>query len=130
MPNIVHVDVPADDTERARTFHGALFGWKFQIPAGDADFFLFEPADGSGAPGVGLEKRESRDQGILVYVGVDSIAEYSKRVEELGGEIAIPFTPIPGGYGALAVCRDTENNLFGLLEPPPNSQCRSTERGA
>ena len=31
MPGqIVHIEIPADDTEQARAFWGSLFGWQFE----------------------------------------------------------------------------------------------------
>ncbi len=122
MPTVVHVDIPADDTARARKFYEALFGWKFQAPPGYADYALFETADANGKPGVGggLGKRGAPDQKITVYVGVESIADCLPLVEKLGGKVVMPYTPIPG-FGALAVCTDTENNPFGLFETHPAS---------
>ena len=28
---IVHFEIPADDTEQARAFWGGLFGWQFRV---------------------------------------------------------------------------------------------------
>jgi len=41
--------------------------------------------------------------------------DYIVKVEKLGGKVIEPKTAIPG-WGYLAVCLDTENNLFGLWE--------------
>jgi predicted enzyme related to lactoylglutathione lyase len=30
MPTIVHFDIPAEDTKRAKKFYSALLGWKFK----------------------------------------------------------------------------------------------------
>ena len=31
MPGqIVHIEIPADDTEQGREFYGSLFGWQFE----------------------------------------------------------------------------------------------------
>ena len=49
------------------------------------------------------------------YVWVESVDEYSKKVEALGGKIVVPKMEIPGlGWWALAL--DPEGNHFGLLE--------------
>ncbi len=120
MPNVVHVDIPADDTERARKFYERLFDWKFEAPPGEIEYYLFEPTGAPEAPGMGLGKRGAPDQRITVYFGVDSIAKYLKRVEELGGKVSLPYMPVPS-FGGLAICVDTENNTFGLFEPHPES---------
>jgi predicted enzyme related to lactoylglutathione lyase len=40
-------------------------------------------------------------------------------VERLGGKVVVPKTAAPG-MGYYAVCLDTENNSFGILEPSEN----------
>jgi hypothetical protein len=117
MPTVVHVDIPAEVPERARKFYETLFHWKFEAPPGYVDYFLSETTDEHGKPGVGLGlgKRGAPDQKITVYFDVDSIADCLPLVEQLGGKVVMPYTPIPG-YGALAICTDTENNPFGLWE--------------
>jgi len=117
MPTVVHVDIPAENPERARAFYERLFHWKFEAPPGYGDYFLSETTDEEGKPGVGLGlgKRGAPDQRITVYFDVDSIADYLPLVEQQGGKVVMPRMPVPG-YGALAVCTDTENNTFGLWE--------------
>lgn len=117
MPTIVHVDIPADRVDRAKKFYEALFGWKFNAPPGFSDYFLFETTDESGgsAVGGGLGQRGAPDQKITCYIGVDSIAEYLPKIEQMGGRVTMPYTEVPG-FGALALFVDTENNPFGLWE--------------
>ncbi len=50
-----------------------------------------------------------------MYVGVDSIDNYSKKITALGGRVVLPKTPVPG-WGYLANCVDTEGNAFGLWQ--------------
>ena len=38
-----------------------------------------------------------------------------------GGQIALPKMPIPG-MGWLAYCKDTEGNIFGMMQGDPNAQ--------
>jgi uncharacterized protein len=65
-----------------------------------------------------LMKRKDPQQPNLNYIGVPSIDEYSKKVNELGGKVVMPKTEIPG-YGYFAVCMDTEKNAFALWETIP-----------
>jgi predicted enzyme related to lactoylglutathione lyase len=117
MPTIVHFDIPADDPARAKNFYGKLFGWKFEKPFGTMEYYLFDTQDLEGKPGVGggLGKREKADEKMMSYIGVASIDEYLPKIEELGGKILAPKMPVPG-WGYLAICMDTENNMFGLWE--------------
>lgn len=58
------------------------------------------------------------DQGSVISFTVpDSIEETSLRVEEHGGKMIIPKTPIDeNGRGYFAVCIDSEGNKIGLYE--------------
>jgi len=43
------------------------------------------------------------------------VERYLALVIREGGKVVMPYTPVPG-YGALAICSDTEGNRFGLWE--------------
>jgi len=120
MPTIVHFDVAADDLERARKFYGELFGWKMDAPPGMTGYYLIETQGLSGEAGVGggLGKRGDPGQRITSYVGVDSVDAYSARVDRLGGKVVQPKMTVPG-WGYMAVCLDTEGNMFGLWQDDP-----------
>lgn len=122
LVTIVHFDIPADIPDRAKNFYTRLFGWKFTTPPGYPDFFLIETADEKGRPGIGggLGKRGEPVQDITVYIGVDSVEKYLALVRKEGGKVLMPYTPVPG-YGALAICTDTEGNRFGLWESAETS---------
>ncbi|MFZ0895660.1 MAG: VOC family protein [Candidatus Nitrosopolaris sp.] len=127
MPTIVHFEIPSDDVERSKKFYNDLFGWKFvkwSSPPGSAampegmEYWLISTVDDKGnkALGGGMGKRQSpQQQGITNYFDVKSVQEYSSKVEKLGGKVIIPKSPVPG-MGYMAVCKDSENNAFGIFE--------------
>ena len=117
MPTIVHFDIGSEDPERARRFYETLFGWKMESPPGMNDYYLIETRDLEGQPGVGggLGKRGEPGQRITSYIGVSSIDEYVAKVKQLGGKVVMPRMAVPG-WGYLAVCFDTEDNMFGLWQ--------------
>ncbi|AAM29928.1 VOC family protein [Methanosarcina mazei] len=123
MPTIVHFDIPADDSERAKNFYSRLFGWKFEKPLETMDYYLIETEGPEGESGLGggLRKREGADQRIMNYIGVPSVDEYLEKVEKLGGRVLMPKIAIPG-WGHLAICMDTENNAFGLWQDEEKSE--------
>jgi predicted enzyme related to lactoylglutathione lyase len=107
---VVHIEVPAGDTARAKQFWGSLVGWSFQSWEGGMEYHMFE-----GEPGGGLYPAESADdRGIRVYFGTDDINAEVARVRELGGE-ASDASPIPG-IGWYSHCKDTEGNAFALYQ--------------
>ena len=118
---IVHFEIPASDVEKVKKFYVDLFGWKIEKTP-NMEYYMVEtvPMDEKGnllRPGVngGLYKRDSPQQQALNYINVESVEEYSKKVADLGGQIVVKKTEIPGmGWFAIAV--DPEGNMFGLFE--------------
>jgi predicted enzyme related to lactoylglutathione lyase len=110
MSSIVHFQIPADDIQRAKTFYTKLFGWKIVQVQG----MEYWGIDTYGLMG-GMMKRMHPDRQITNYIGVPSVDEFSAKVEKLGGKVIEPKTAIPG-MGYFAICMDTENNVFGILE--------------
>ena len=67
------------------------------------------------AVGGGMLKRQMPEHHITNYIGVDSVEEYSSKVEKLGCKIVAAKHPVPG-MDYFAVCSDTENNVFAIWE--------------
>ncbi|HLG41509.1 MAG TPA: VOC family protein [Chitinophagaceae bacterium] len=118
MPTIVHFDIGVNNPERAKNFYEALFGWKIGPIAGFPDYYEIETTDINGVKGVGggLTKRDNPQQnGITDFIGVVSIDETVAKIISLGGNVIQPKQSIPG-YGYIAVCADTDKNIFGLFQ--------------
>lgn len=117
MATIVHFDIGADDTNRAQQFYERLFGWTFTSLPTPMAYSLIATTDVNGVPGVGggMAKRGSQGAGIVTFFGVTSIDQSLTQVEQLGGKITQPKQSVPG-FGYMAVCQDTEKNVFGLFQ--------------
>jgi uncharacterized protein len=112
MPGrLVHFEIPAEDTGRAKEFYGSLFGWKFQTYEGPVEYNMTEAG---GEPGGGLYPRQSGETGLLVYFDTDDIDAGAARVRELGGS-AEDKAPVPS-MGWYVHCKDTEGNPFSLWQ--------------
>lgn len=112
----VHFDIPAENPEVLTKFYGKLFGWKIERAEGPVEYWLINtsPEEGKGMGG-GIGKKEDPNQRPINYILVESVDEYSKKVENLGGRITVPKQEVPG-MGYLAVAIDPEGNVFGLWE--------------
>lgn len=126
MPTIVHFDIPSDNIERSKKFYSDLFGWKMDKWSGSSEameYWLISTVDekGNKAVGGGMGKRQSPQQQIINFIDVESVDEYSSKVERQGGKIISPKMPVPG-MGYMAVCTDTENNGFGIFEADQNAK--------
>jgi predicted enzyme related to lactoylglutathione lyase len=62
-----------------------------------------------------MKRMKAEQQGILNYVDVKSVEESSTKAQHLGGKVFMPKMAVPG-MGYMAVCLDTENNIFGLWQ--------------
>jgi len=119
---IVHFEIPADDVEKLKKFYSGLFGWKIEKTAGPVEYWMIEtvPVDEKGnavRPGVngGIMKRQHPEHKPVNYVAVESIDDYLKKIEALGGKMIVSKMEVPGvGWWALAL--DPEGNQFAILE--------------
>ncbi len=106
---IVHLELPAGDTTRAREFWGELVGWKFQDWDGPIEYHMFD-----GDPGGAIYPAQGGERGLVVYFEAKDIDRELERVHRLGGR-ADAKRPIPG-VGWTAECWDTEGNGFSLFQ--------------
>ncbi len=113
---IVHLEIPAGDTAKAREFWGSLFGWTFEQVPGPSEYHMTRLSETTGAA---VFDAEGEKRGPRVYFDVDDIKAGSARVNELGGEAGEPM-PVPG-RGWFATCKDTERNDFGLWQTDPSA---------
>ncbi|MBZ0162802.1 MAG: VOC family protein [Notoacmeibacter sp.] len=115
MPKFVHIDIAADDPERACRFYNEVFGWNVTKLEGPIPYWLLNTCGDPGAVGAGIAKREEAWQSATPTIDVPSADEYAARIEAQGGTIVVPKTLIPG-VGYLVSFRDTEGNVFAILE--------------
>lgn len=114
-----HIEIPADDPERAQRFYGGLFGWSFMAMPEFPDYFLYTTAAGQDGVGGAIGKRDvNAPHQIRNYVHVDSIDGSLPKVTSLGGTVVEQKSEVPG-QGWYAVVRDTEGNEFALWERMP-----------
>lgn len=66
-----------------------------------------------GSGGVGAESG-STEPIWIAYIGVDDVDLASERAGELGGEVIMPPTELPG-FGRAAVLRDSQGIAFGIF---------------
>jgi len=119
---IVHFEIPADDVEKLRKFYSNLFGWKIEKMPGPMEYFGIQtvPVNDEGMPvrpGVngGMMKRQNPDHKPVNYVAVESVDEYVKKIEALGGRVIVPKMEVPGiGWWASAL--DPEGNQFAIIQ--------------
>lgn len=123
MDKVVHFEIPFDDRARAMKFYSDCFGWQLsEIP--EMDNYVIAstvetdeqqmPAE-PGAINGGMFQRPADAPNPTIYVGVDSIEATLDKVQNAGGSVVTPRTPIPG-MGAYARVADSEGNVVGVFQ--------------
>ena len=118
---IVWFEIPAGNPERATAFYSNLFDWKITPFPGSGDYWHIDTGGADETPDGALKRRKHPQEPVVNYVNVDSITDYSKKVETLGGKICMGKTAVPQ-MGYFAVCQDTEGNAFGIWQIDPNAK--------
>jgi uncharacterized protein len=117
--DFTHIEIPADEPERATSFYAGLFGWAFQDVPGFDDYHLFTTPAGENGVGGAIGKRGvTAPSQLRTYVAVDSVDETLPKVAELGGTVIEGRQEVPG-QGSYAVIADTEGNEIALWESVP-----------
>ena len=108
--SIVHFEIPAQDTQRARGFYESVFGWSFRPPLPEFEYHMTQDLD----PVAAIYPQQSGEQGPIVYFNTDDIDAAVAKVRDGGGD-ADEKQPIPE-IGWFARCKDTEGNSFSLFQ--------------
>ena len=127
MPRVIHFEIHTEDPERAIGFYQNLFDWKFQKWEGPMDYWLITTG-ADDRPGIngGLMRRMGAvdGQAVIAYVCTIDVTAVDEAVEKalsLGGQIAMAKQAVPG-VGWLAYCKDTEGNIFGMMQNDPQAK--------
>ncbi|HEX6357806.1 VOC family protein [Actinophytocola sp.] len=121
MARPVHFEIHATDPELVKAFYEKVFGWKFDR-WGEIPYWVITTGDGPGIDG-GLTPRSgprpAPDAPVSSFVntiGVDDLDATLENILRNGGTIALEKQAVPT-VGWLAYCKDTDGNLFGVLQP-------------
>lgn len=122
---VVHFEIHAANPERAVNFYRSVFGWSISKWDGPVDYWLVAtgPDSEPGINGAILQRRGEIDgQAVIAFVCTIDVASLDETVEKVaaaGGDTTVlPKHPVPG-IGWNAYCKDTEGNIFGLMQADP-----------
>ena len=121
MSRVVHFEIPADDPERAIQFYEKVFNWKIEKWEGPVEYWLITtgPEDQPGIDG-GLGRRDDPAVGVENTIDVKDLDASVAEVEKHGGQVTRPKMAVPG-VGWMAYFKDTEGNVFGLMQTDPDA---------
>ena len=111
---VVHWELMSKNPEKVSAFYQKVFDWKIEHRP-ELNYRLVETGSKVGING-GIVKpdREGPWPGnMLVYIAVDDLAAYRKRVVAAGGQIHVEEQEVPG-MGAFSLFTDPEGRMMGL----------------
>jgi len=130
MSRVVHFEIHAADPERAAAFYRLVFGWNINewtipgVEVSNENRYWMVVTGSAPEPGIdgGILVRRGAPpadgQAVNSYVctvGVSSVDESVGKALAAGGTLVVPKMPIKG-VGWLAYCKDTEGNIFGMMQ--------------
>ncbi len=129
MDGVVSFGLPYDNKARAQKFYESMFGWQVtKIPDLD-QYYLVVTTESDlekmesktvGAINGGMVPRPHPDVKSFLVVGVKSVDDYLKKVEEFGGKVEMGKVAV-GEYGFYAQISDTEGNRLGIWQVTPKN---------
>ncbi len=115
------LDLAASDAQTARSFYGALLGWRAnEQPAGGGHFTRFILGDAPVASMYPLNRSQLSD-GVpshwTPYVAVADIADSALRAEALGAQVLVQPFELPG-IARVCLIQDPVGACIGLWQNP------------
>lgn len=132
MNRPVHFEIHADDTGRAAEFYKNVFGWDIKKME-DQEYWLITTNSAEVSednPGIngGLMKRRGPSpidgaavNAFVISINVNDMDQTLSLVKEFGGKVVVDVMPV-AGVGWLAYSKDTEGNIFGLMQNDANAK--------
>jgi len=122
VPKVIHFEIPAEKPERAVKFYQKVFGWKFDKYPGPMNYWLVKAGEDKevGINGAITEKGDF----VNATTNTISVASYEdtvKQIKNAGGTVLMPKTAVPG-VGYMSYCKDTEGNVFGIMQTDPKAK--------
>ena len=127
MTRVVHFEIQAENPERAVAFYSTVFGWKIQRWGEQEYWLLTTGAEGSrGINGAIVRRRgpEPVDRqevnAFVCTIDVPALDDFIAAALKAGATMALAKMAIPT-IGWLAYCKDTEGNIFGMMQNDPGA---------
>jgi uncharacterized protein len=128
MPNrVVHFEIEAADRDRAKRFYSQAFGWQMQQMGPEMGEYVVvttgDPTEPGGINGGIFVTPPGASKELNAYscvIGVENIDQAMDNVKAAGGDLLGDKMDIPT-VGTFIRCRDTEGNIFTMLQPLPPS---------
>jgi predicted enzyme related to lactoylglutathione lyase len=122
MSRVIWFEMHVDNPDRATFFYRSVFGWNFSPFPGSEEYWIIKTGD-PATPGIdgGMMRRRDPEGATYNTIAVPSVDDTIAKVTSHGGQIVVPKMPIPT-VGWLAYFKDTEGNIFGVMQMDPSAK--------
>lgn len=108
---VIHAEIRSENPDATRKFFADLFGWKV-ASEGAFPGYTFIDTGAEGGTYVAISPRQSNQDEVLFFVGVQDVEATLQRAAELGGTIIQPAQHVPGtSFGVFA---DAQGHRVGV----------------
>jgi predicted enzyme related to lactoylglutathione lyase len=107
---VVHFEIIGKDGKKLQDFYSKLFDWKIDAN-NPMSYGMVDPGDAGLGGGIAAGDGAH----VTVYVEVEDLAAYLKKVEGLGGKTIMGPMDVPGGP-KLAMFADPEGHVIGMTQ--------------
>lgn len=114
---VVHFELMAKDPVKTSAFYEKIFDWKVQLFP-EMSYRIVEAGEGGIGGGIFKPEQQEALGGTTLYIAVDDLAAYRKRVKDAGGTICVEEQEVPG-MGSFALFTDPDGRLMGLWKAAP-----------
>lgn len=110
---VVHFEFWSPDPAKVSSFYEKTFGWKIQhIP--QMDYRLVDTGGQGGINGGIMKPKEGPwPSNLSLYIDVDDVAAYVKKIRDAGGKIIVENQEVPG-VGTFALFSDPDGRVLGV----------------
>ncbi|KAK4445692.1 hypothetical protein QBC34DRAFT_497428 [Podospora aff. communis PSN243] len=132
---IMFIDIPVSNIDRAMTFYRNVFGWQIlpEFPPfpgrteGITSHYLFQKGNVAGCFTVMSDSKDVLQAGVVqgspkervaFYLATENMDETLANVEKYGGTVHRKMSLYEGKWGIAAQIIDSEGNFLGVGMPP------------
>lgn len=110
------LDIGVPDLDRAKTFYGTLFGWRFEDLGPEAGHYNMCKVGGESVAGMMTNPEDEPDEfWWSVYFAADDCDGVVKRATDAGAEVVVPAMDVMD-VGRMAILKDPQGGQFGLWQ--------------
>ena len=110
---VVHWEFWSEDPEKVSDFYKKVFDWEIRhIP--EMNYRMVETG-GTGGINGGIMKPQKGPwpDKLSLYIDVDDLDAYGKKIQEAGGKVVVDKMDVPG-VGKLSLFEDPDGRVIGM----------------